>query len=103
MNMFVYCNLFFCIKPWDHRLWWNGLVKSLQSSIFLYPLFPGVQTARPVLYDASLVNAMIADVERIDISSISSQAFQIGETTSSEDEDDQLNAECKFLFCFVNG
>ncbi|RUS89555.1 hypothetical protein EGW08_002673 [Elysia chlorotica] len=51
------------------------------------------QTARPVLYDANLVNAMIADVERIDLSSISSQAFQVGGTTSTEDEDDQLNAE----------
>ncbi|GFO39611.1 DNA-binding protein rfx6-like [Plakobranchus ocellatus] len=51
------------------------------------------QTARPVLYDASLVNAMIADVERIDISSITSQAFQMGGTNASDDEDDQLNAE----------
>ncbi|BFZ05272.1 hypothetical protein BsWGS_08311 [Bradybaena similaris] len=56
------------------------------------------QTARPVLYDASLVNAMIADVERIDINSISSQAFHSCSSTASEDEDIQLNAECKHLF-----
>ncbi|CAG5134146.1 unnamed protein product, partial [Candidula unifasciata] len=51
------------------------------------------QTARPVLYDASLVNAMIADVDRIDINSISSQAFHSCSSSASEDEDIQLNAE----------
>ncbi|KAH9505379.1 DNA-binding protein rfx6 [Bulinus truncatus] len=53
------------------------------------------QTARPVLYDASLVNAMIADVDRIDISSIDSQALHgcSSSNSSSEDEDVQLNAE----------
>lgn len=50
-----------------------------------------------MLYDASLVNAMIADVERIDINSISSQAFHSCSSTASEDEDIQLNAECMHL------
>ena len=76
---------------------WACKKSTINQSIFLFPLPTGAQTARPVLYDASLVNAMIADVERIDITSISSQAFQIGGTTSSEDEDDQLNAECKLF------
>ncbi|KAK0060349.1 DNA-binding protein RFX6, partial [Biomphalaria pfeifferi] len=53
------------------------------------------QTARPVLYDASLVNAMIADVDRIDIHSIDSQALHSSSSNnnSSEDEDMQLSAE----------
>ncbi|CAL1534755.1 unnamed protein product [Lymnaea stagnalis] len=51
------------------------------------------QTARPVLYDASLVNAMIADVDRIDLSSIGSQAFHSCSSSATDDEDVQLNAE----------
>ena len=53
------------------------------------------QTARPVLYDAALVNAMIADVDRIDVTNIGSQAFHNSTVNNIDDEDEQLNAECK--------
>ena len=51
-----------------------------------------LQTARPVLYDAPVVNKMIADVDRIDLNCISSQALNMN---SDGDVDIELNAECK--------
>ncbi|XP_064602079.1 DNA-binding protein RFX6-like [Liolophura sinensis] len=49
------------------------------------------QTARPVLYDPNLVNQMISDVDRIDLSSIGSQALYSSTDTDTADLD--LNAE----------
>ena len=55
------------------------------------------QTARPILYDASTVNEMIADVDSIDIVSISSQALYTNtEDTEKSDLDADLNSECKY-------
>ncbi|ESO91692.1 hypothetical protein LOTGIDRAFT_122187, partial [Lottia gigantea] len=48
------------------------------------------QVARPVLYDAELVNQMIDDVERIDLNSISSQVVC---NQSDCDQDLELNTE----------
>ncbi|XP_067655645.1 DNA-binding protein RFX6-like [Haliotis asinina] len=47
------------------------------------------QTARPVLYDAQLVNQSIADIDRIDLSSIGSQALN----NSKDGEETEVNAE----------
>ena len=55
------------------------------------------QTARPILYDASTVSEMIADVDRIDIVSISSQALYTNtEDTEKGELDADLNSECKY-------
>ncbi|CAI9734235.1 DNA-binding protein RFX6-like [Octopus vulgaris] len=48
------------------------------------------QTARPVLYDVHMVNQMIADVDRVDLSSIGSQALY---TDTDCEQDMELNAE----------
>ncbi|CAG2213432.1 RFX6 [Mytilus edulis] len=48
------------------------------------------QTARPVLYDAALVNQTIEDVDRIDLSSITSNALS---TSSDSDSDLDVNGE----------
>ncbi len=57
------------------------------------------QTARPILYDATTVNQMIADVDRIDVVSISSQAYYTNTDDAEANEDDaDLNSECKFCF-----
>ncbi|KAK6190328.1 hypothetical protein SNE40_002223 [Patella caerulea] len=48
------------------------------------------QTSRPVLYDAQLVNQMIADVDRIDLNSITSHVVC---TQKDCDQDIELNAE----------
>ncbi|XP_069132306.1 DNA-binding protein RFX6-like [Argopecten irradians] len=48
------------------------------------------QTARPVLYDAQVVNQMIADVERIDLNSIGTHALN---SNNDGDIDTELNAE----------
>ncbi|KAK3610931.1 hypothetical protein CHS0354_022198 [Potamilus streckersoni] len=48
------------------------------------------QTARPVLYDAQLVNQMIADVDRIDLNSIGSHALN---TNNDGEPELELNAE----------
>lgn len=49
------------------------------------------QTARPVLYDAQLVNQMIADIDRIDLNSIGTHALYTG--TDNRDQDEEINAE----------
>ena len=55
------------------------------------------QTSRPVLYDAQLVNHMIADVDRIDLTSIGTHALN---TNSDCDQDNiELNAERKDFAC----
>ena len=59
------------------------------------PTYLYFQNSRQVLYDAKLVNSMIADVEAIDLSAISSQALY---TSSDMDQDTELNAECKILY-----
>lgn len=48
------------------------------------------QTARPVLYDAQLVNQMISDVDRIDLTSIGTHALN---ANNDGDQDIELNAE----------
>uniref|UniRef100_A0A0L8HQS5 RFX1-4/6/8-like BCD domain-containing protein n=1 Tax=Octopus bimaculoides TaxID=37653 RepID=A0A0L8HQS5_OCTBM len=48
------------------------------------------QTARPVLYDVHMVNQMIADVDRVDLGSIGSQALY---TDTDCEQDMELNAE----------
>ncbi|GAB1605060.1 DNA-binding protein RFX6-like [Argonauta hians] len=48
------------------------------------------QTARPVLYDVHMVNQMIADVDRVDLSCIGSQALY---TDTDCEHDMELNAE----------
>ena len=46
-----------------------------------------------MLYDAQLVNLMIADVDRIDLTSIGTHALN---TSNDGDQDNiELNAECK--------
>ena len=57
-----------------------------------------VQTARPVLYDAQMVNSMIADIERIDLPCIDSQPF-----CKDGVSDLELNAECEFRLFVVVG
>ncbi|GAB6027846.1 DNA-binding protein rfx6 [Chamberlinius hualienensis] len=49
------------------------------------------QTVRPVLYDARQVKTMIEDVEKIDLTFISSQAFYT--TANDNDQDYDLNLE----------
>ncbi|XP_072016199.1 DNA-binding protein RFX6-like [Amphiura filiformis] len=48
------------------------------------------QTSRPVLFDQQLVDQMISDIEKVDLSSIGSQALL---TTAADDSDMELNAE----------
>ena len=65
---------------------------------FLCAEYNYFQTARPILYDASTVNEMIADVDRIDIVSISSQALYTNtEDTEKSELDADLNSECKWI------
>ena len=52
------------------------------------------QTCRPVLYDAQLVNQMIADVDRIDLTSIGTHALN---ANNDGDQDIELNAECVWI------
>lgn len=58
------------------------------------------QTARPVLYDAQMVNQMIADVDSIDLNSIGTHALH--NTNDGGESDLELNAECKAYFKFQN-
>ncbi|PIK62355.1 putative DNA-binding protein RFX6 [Apostichopus japonicus] len=48
------------------------------------------QTARPVLFDQETVDQMGSDLEKVDLNNIGSQALL---TTSTEDPDNELNAE----------
>lgn len=52
------------------------------------------QTARPVLYDAQMVNQMIADVDSIDLNSIGTHALH--NTNDGGESDLELNAECEY-------
>ncbi|XP_041367036.1 DNA-binding protein RFX6-like [Gigantopelta aegis] len=51
------------------------------------------QTARPVLYDAQLVNQSIVDIDRIDLSSISSQAL----SCNNKECDAEIEVNAEFL------
>ncbi|KAK3101138.1 hypothetical protein FSP39_001224 [Pinctada imbricata] len=51
------------------------------------------QTARPVLYDANMVNQMIADVDSIDLNSIGSHALH----SQSDGGDSDLESNAEFL------
>ena len=53
-----------------------------------------------MLYDAQMVNQMIADVDSIDLNSIGTHALH--NTNDGGESDLELNAECKAYFEFQN-
>lgn len=53
-----------------------------------------------MLYDAQMVNQMIADVDSIDLNSIGTHALH--NTNDGGESDLELNAECKAYFKFQN-
>jgi hypothetical protein len=58
---------------------------------------PSLQTARPVLFDAQLVNQMISDLDKIDLNTIGSHAMCSPNEQGAE-IDASLNAECESPF-----
>ena len=52
------------------------------------------QTARPVLYDASLVNQMISDIDRIDLTNVGSQTPH-ALTDDADNAEIDINGDCK--------
>ena len=53
-----------------------------------------------MLYDAQMVNQMIADVDSIDLNSIGTHALH--NTNDGGESDLELNAECKAYYKFQN-
>ena len=56
-------------------------------------MYVWLQTARPVLYDAQLVNQMIVDMDRVDLNGIGSQALYAHMDPADTDVD--INTECE--------
>lgn len=56
------------------------------------------QIARPALFDQNVVNSMVADIDKVDLNSIGSQAFL---TISTGDKDSELYSECKNCYKIV--
>ena len=76
------------------------LVEKVVPLMSMRCIFCPRQTARPVLYDAQMVNQMIADVDSIDLNSIGTHALH--NTNDGGESDLELNAECKAYFKFQN-
>ena len=66
---------------------------SLAVSVFFINaiLFVFYQIARPALFDQNVVNAMVADIDKVDLNSIGSQTF----LTFTGDKDSELYSECE--------
>lgn len=56
------------------------------------------QIARPALFDQNVVNSMVADIDKVDLNSIGSQAFL---TISTGDKDSELYSECENCYKIV--
>lgn len=52
------------------------------------------QIARPALFDQTVVNSMVADIEKVDLNSISSQALLA--VSGGADQEFELYSDCKY-------